>query len=943
MIPSYNAELVVLSVIIAILASYTTLALASRVAQSEGRATYYWLAGGAFSMGLGIWSMHFIGMLAFRLPIPLAYDVPITLASMLPAMAAAGLALFVIRRGAHSWKQLLYSGLLMGLGIVAMHYSGMAAMKMQPGIKYDPTLFALSAVIAVAASIAALRIAAAFLDSQPSLRVVILMLGSATVMGFAIAGMHYTGMAAAHFAPGSICLAAPYGITPEWLAVAVAGGSFVILSGTLLISVFDARLASQAQEMLRQLRASNEQLRGTQAFLGSIVDNIPNMIFVKDAAKLQFIRLNRTGERITGLKENEILGKTDYDFFPKEQADFFTKRDRETLTKKEQVVIEEEPISTHDGALRLLRTQKLAILDASGHPSYLLGISEDITERKKAEEQLKIAANAFENTADGVIIYDAKRCIVSVNKAFTTITGYEPHEVIGLPAAALRSEDHGKTFYESLWRVVNERGLWQGEMTRRRKNGEVYPVICSVSAIKDQSGKISHYVTVFHDISSFKQYEEKLEFLAHHDALTQLPNRALFRDRFSEALLRAHRKNNAVAVLFIDLDRFKTINDSLGHDVGDQLLLEVAKRLKRCVRDTDVVARLGGDEFTVMLDSLDTSERAAQIAEKLRVALSKPYVLAGHDMVVSASIGISCYPPDGDNVDVLLKNADTAMYQAKARGRNNYQFFSPEMNARAYENLVLTNALRRAVEQKEFVVHYQPRYNLETGAITGVEALVRWQPPDAELRPPSGFIALAEESGLIVPIGEFVLREACSQLQAWRQQGASRVRVAVNLSPRQFHHSDLAVVVKKVLDETKLPGDALELEITEGIIMDDPARSSATLRELKAIGVTISVDDFGTGYSSLNYLKRFPLDYLKIDQSFVRDMEASAEDVAIVRAIIDLARGLRLTVIAEGVESEGQKNLLRLFRCDEAQGYLFSRPRPASDIEQMILGYSAVA
>ena len=538
--------------------------------------------------------------------------------------------------------------------------------------------------------------------------------------------------------------------------------------------------------------------------------------------------------------------------------------------------------------------------------------------------------------ADGVIIYDASRCIVSVNRAFTTITGYEAHEVLGLPSAALRSDDHGKTFYESLWRIVDERGLWQGEMTRRRKNGEVYPILCSVSAVRDQTGAVKNYVTVFHDISSFKQYEEKLEFLAHHDALTQLPNRALFHDRFAASLLRARRNQNAVAVLFIDLDRFKNINDSLGHSMGDELLLEVSRRVQSCVRDTDVVARLGGDEFTVLLDSLDNSESAANVAQKLLHALSAPFTMQGHELVVTGSIGISCYPQDGHEVDVLLKNADTAMYQAKAKGRNAYQFFSADMNARAYENLVMTSELRRAVEQQEFLVHYQPRFRLDTAEITGLEALVRWQPAGQKLRMPGSFIALAEETGLIVPLGGLVLRAACHQLQKWRARGAKHIRMAVNLSPRQFRQADLARTVASVLAETGLPGDALELEITEGVIMEDPAQASSILQELRAMGIAISVDDFGTGYSSLNYLKRFPLNFLKIDQSFVRDMERQPADVAIVRAVIDLAKGLGLTVIAEGVEREEQRNLLRLFRCEEAQGYYFSKPYPPQDIEHLL-------
>lgn len=950
MAATYDPWLVTLSVLIAVFASYTALDLASRVTLAEGRVVLYWLIGGAFSMGIGIWSMHFIGMLAFHLPIPLSYDVPITLASVLPAIAAAGLALFMIRRGATEWRTLLTSGVLMGMGIVAMHYSGMAAMRMQPPIRYDPALFGLSVLIAIVASSAALMIARAFLTAEASAKIVYQKLGSAVIMGLAISGMHYTGMAAANYAPGSICLATPYGVNVGWLAVLVGTGTFIILSVTLLVSIFDARLAYQAQAMLTHLRATNEQLltaitrrekaekevRKTQAFLSSIVDNIPNMIFVKNAADLRFVHFNRAGEALTGFSQAELLGKNDYDFFPKEQADFSVAKDRETLTARNQVLINEEPITTKDGKTRILQTKKLPILDEAGNPRYLLGIAEDITERKRVEEQLRVTADAVENTAEAVVIYDAGRCIVSVNKAYTAISGYSAAEVMGLPVELIGSEEHGQTFFSTLWRAVGQAGRWQGEILRRRKNGDVYPSLSSISAVKDPSGTTTHYVLVFNDISSFKQYEAKLEFLAHHDALTQLPNRALFLDRLQEALKRAHRHDSKVGLLFIDLDRFKTINDSLGHQTGDELLQTVARRLTACVRESDVVARLGGDEFTVLLDELSDSDDSRKIAVKMLAALANPIVLGGHELAVSGSIGISCYPQDGGDAETLLKNADMAMYNAKEAGRNMYRFFGAEMNIRAQETLVMTNDLRRALQREELVLHYQPRYRLASGGISGVEALLRWQHPEQGLVPPVKFIPLAEETGLIIPIGERVFRVACEQMKHWRSLGIVESRMAVNLSPRQFQQADLTKRISSILREVGLEGTHLEVEITEGMAMQDPATTVRMLQELKAIGIAISIDDFGTGYSSLNYLKRFPIDHLKIDRSFVRDLRENPDDVAIVRAIIALAKGLGLSVIAEGVETAEQRNLLRIFGCDEGQGYLFSKPLAAQDIEKLL-------
>jgi len=950
MAANYDQWLVILSVLIAVFASYTALDLAARVTLAEGRTAFYWLVGGAFSMGIGIWSMHFIGMLAFHLSIPLSYDVPITLASVLPAIAASGLALFMIRRGASDWRRLLMSGVLMGVGIVAMHYSGMAAMKMQPPIRYDPALFALSVMIAIVASVAALKIASAFLASETGAKIVYQKLGSAVVMGLAISGMHYTGMAAANFAPGSICLATPYGVSADWLAVLVGTGASIILSVTLLVSVFDARLAYQAQAMLTHLQGTNEQLlaavahrekaeqevRKTQVFLSSIVDNIPNMVFVKNASDLCFVHFNRAGEALTGFSQAELLGKNDYDFFPKEQADFFVAKDRETLTMRNQVLINEEPITTKDGRTRILQTKKLPILDETGNPAFLLGIAEDITERKRVEEQLRITANAVENTAEAVVIYGANRCIVSVNKAYIAISGYSATEVTGLPAELTSSVEHGNTFFSTLWRTVVQTGRWQGEILRRRKNGEVYPSLSSISAVKDPSGATTHYVLVFNDISSFKQYEAKLEFLAHHDALTELPNRALFLDRLQEALKRANRHHNTIGLLFIDLDRFKTINDSLGHPIGDELLRAVAQRLTACVRESDVVARLGGDEFTVLLDELSDSNNAGKIALKMLSTLASPILLGGQELTVSGSIGISCYPQDGSDAETLLKNADLAMYNAKEAGRNMFRFYAAEMNMRVQETLAMTNDLRRALQRGEFVLHYQPRYQLASGRITGMEALIRWQHPELGLVPPLKFIPLAEETGLIIPIGEWVIRAACEQMKYWRSSGLAKLRVAVNLSPRQFQQDDLTKRISSILQETGLDGTDLEVEVTEGMAMQDAVTTVRMLKELKAVGIAISIDDFGTGYSSLSYLKRFPIDHLKIDRSFVSDLQDNPEDVAIVRAIIALAKGLGLSVTAEGVETEEQRKLLQLFGCDEGQGYLFSKPLPAEDIEKLL-------
>ena len=557
-------------------------------------------------------------------------------------------------------------------------------------------------------------------------------------------------------------------------------------------------------------------------------------------------------------------------------------------------------------------------------------------QRKRAEEQLHLAANAMKNSAEGIAMYDADRRIVFINESFTTITGYSADEVLGKHSDFLRSGQDEAAFYEQLWETVSQKGRWQGEVWRRRKNGEIYPELRSVSAITDKTGKTTNYVVVFTDIAQFKEYEERLKFMAHHDPLTHLPNRVLFQDRCNEALLRAQRHGTLAAILFVDLDRFKTINDSLGHPTGDALLQAAAGRLGECVRASDTVARSGGDEFTILLDELRDAEDAAVVAQKILEALQRPFVLSGHELVISASIGISSFPVDGTNTEALLKNADAAMYRAKEQGRNAYRFFSGEMNAHALETLLLTNSLRFALERDELLLNYQPRVELAGKRIVCVEALIRWKRADGELVSPSRFIPLAEDTGLIVPIGEWVIRTACKQLRAWHDAGYTHLQMAVNLSARQLSEDNIAQRIGSIVAEAGLDARCLEIEITESMIMQDVEGAVKVLRALHAIGLPLAIDDFGTGYSSLSYLKRFPIYSLKIDQSFVRGIPADQDDVAITRTIVAMAKGLKLHVIAEGVETAAQADFLTSLDCDEAQGFFFSKPVPVPELEALL-------
>ena len=681
---TYNHWVVALSLLVAILASYTALDLASRITASAGAAAVSWLLGGAFAMGMGIWSMHFIGMLAFSLPIPMAYDVGTTLVSMLIAIVVSGFALLTASRSSLSPRNLAAGGVLMGIGISSMHYTGMAAMEVQPRIEYDALLFSASVAVAIAASTAALWLA--FTLRSRDKRRMYARLASAVIMGIAIVGMHYTGMAAANFAPDTICLSGPLA-NNNWMAATLAVITFLLLCGTLSLSVLDASMES--------------------------------------------------------------------------------------------------------------------------------------------------------------------------------------------------------------------------------KNAKI------ASSLRDANAELQHLVL--------------------HDPLTKLPNRMLLEDRVQQAVDECKRSGGRCAVLFVGLDRFKAFNDSLGHFAGDTVLRTVAERLRATVREEDTVSRLGGDEFVVLLKHVASTQDAGGTARKIMDALSRPILLDGHELRVGSSVGISVHPEHGETATRLIANADAAMYHVKKSGRSNFAFFTHEMSNFFPKRLALETELRAAIEKRQLVLHYQPKIDMRSGSIVGVEALVRWQHPVRGLVPPLDFIPFAEETGLIVPLGSWVLQQACIQNKAWQRRGVAGLVVAVNISGVQFQQPDLVETVSEALDESGLDPASLELEITESVVMHNAPQAIVMLEEFHRMGVGISIDDFGTGYSSLNYLKRFPIQKLKIDQSFIQDISVDTDDAAIVQAIVALAHGLRLKVVAEGVEREDQLQFLRDLGNDEYQGFLHSKPVPAAELERRLI------
>ncbi|HRE55647.1 MAG TPA: EAL domain-containing protein [Candidatus Competibacter sp.] len=552
----------------------------------------------------------------------------------------------------------------------------------------------------------------------------------------------------------------------------------------------------------------------------------------------------------------------------------------------------------------------------------------DITERRRAEERQRLAAAVFEAVRESIIVTDANSDIVAVNPAFTVLSGYAETEVLGRNPRLLKADRHSEADYQAMWRAVASQGVWQGEFWNRRKDGVLYLVLATISQVRNAAGELTHYVSIATDITQQKEAEQRIEHLAYYDALTDLPNRSLLAQRAELALALAARRDEELALLFLDLDRFKEVNDSLGHAEGDALLVQVAARLKSLLRGSDTVCRLGGDEFVLLLPDAGRAG-ATRVADKVLAAFREPFVVAGHSLRVTVSIGAAIYPHDGATFDDLLKNADTALYRAKQDGRNTQVAYAREMNVTAVERLVLESELRKAIEAGELVAYFQPKVYLADGRLAGAEALVRWRHPARGLIPPGQFIPVAEASGLIVALGDWMLEAVCRQLAAWRAAGFPPLTVAVNLAARHFRDLECTGRIQDLLKAHGLPPQAVELELTESTLLDAGARTTETLLALQQLGIELAIDDFGTGYSSLGYLKRLPIAALKIDQSFVRDLVTDPDDRILAATIVTLGHSLGLTVVAEGVETEEQRHILLEQGCDLAQGYLFGPPVPA--------------
>ena len=678
-----------------------------------------------------------------------------------------------------------------------------------------------------------------------------------------------------------------------------------------------------------QRKLAEKRLLASEQKYRLLIESAKDAIFLADGATGTILDCNASAAELLGMNKTQIIGMPQSDLHPADKADFYRSMFQSHLDHGLDVA-EDSQVQHRDG--RVIPVDIHANVVEFDGQKIILGIFRDITERKKAELEMRIAATAFESQ-EGMIVADADSIILRVNKAFTKITGYQPEDVIGQHPRILISGRHDKRFYLDMWAHIEREGYWEGEIWNRRKNGDIYPEHLSIAAVKNKYGEVTNYVATLTDITLSKAAADEIRSLAFYDPLTQLPNRRLLSDRLGHALATSSRSGRMGALLFLDLDHFKVLNDTLGHDVGDILLKQVADVLVSAVRENDTVARWGGDEFVVMLEDLSAcpNDAAAQtelVGNKILTLLNQTFQLGEHEHRNGSSIGVVIFHDHEKSADELLKQADIAMYQAKKSGRNLLRFFDPEMQQAIQLRAELERELRNALQSDQFVLHYQMQVD-HTQRPLGAEVLIRWLHPARGPISPAQFIPLAEETGLIVPIGQWVLETACAQLGAWQQSDRTRhLTLSVNVSIKQFRQSDFVIQLKEVIKRCAIDPERLKLELTESILLEDIHGTIATMNELRAIGIQFSLDDFGTGYSSLQYLKQLPLDQLKIDQSFVRDIVVDAHDRSIVQTIIAMAQSLGLKVIAEGVESEAQKQILFAKGCSTYQGYLFGRPVP---------------
>jgi diguanylate cyclase (GGDEF)-like protein/PAS domain S-box-containing protein len=712
----------------------------------------------------------------------------------------------------------------------------------------------------------------------------------------------------------------------------------------LWLRTYKVPLRSMEQEIIGVLgvyhditeaKETERALIESERRLFEILENVSAFIYLKDREG-RYLFANKLVRELWQVTTEEVIGFGDENFFDAETAANIRINDRRVLDDGETIRAEESNTVSQTGITHTYWSVKLPLRRENGEIYALCGISTDVTEVIRAQEEMRLASMVYENSSEAMMVTDAEGSIITINPAFTKTTGYTLEEIKGKNPSILKSHHHAPSFFQEMWSVLNATGCWQGEIWDKRKDGEIYPKWMTINTTFNADGTPCRRIALFSDITEKKKSEQIIWHQANFDTLTGLPNRRMFHDRLEQEIRKAQRNGCHLALLFIDLDRFKEVNDTLGHDKGDILLIEAGRRLRKCVRESDTVARLGGDEFTIILGDLDGPRGVDRIAQAILESMVAPFTLAGEMAYVSASIGITLFPEDAATSEALIKNADQAMYAAKHQGRNRHSYFTQSMDQAAKARMRLSNDLRAALAEKQFWIAYQPIVELATGVIHKAEALLRWQHPVRGLVSPAEFIPIAEATGTITDIGNWVFQEAARQVATWREYDPS-FQISVNKSPLQFldngAHSKSWL---QLMEDSNLPWQSIVIEITEGILLDADPIVDSRLAQFRQSGMQVAIDDFGTGYSSLAYLKKFDIDYLKIDQTFVRNLTDSTKDLALCKAIIVMAHKLGIQVIAEGVETGEQRDLLVAAGCDYAQGYFFSRPVVAAEFEKLL-------